>query len=215
MSDLAAMREPTLESLQAQGAPAHDPVRWHYLQTLARRIPTQPPAVQQVLAGRLQAAVAAYAGHARPAVVAAEIACSKPEKLAAPALESPLALLNQAFSPPALAGAELVPNGGPASLPALKSVQQFGEVWAKVSAEQQVSQALHRAPENAGPLNSHKLMLRSLSLMRTLSPDYLRHFLAQMDALQWLERASAKSAKPSTKLPGAAAKAGRKGRAKP
>jgi hypothetical protein len=72
-------------------------------------------------------------------------------------------------------------------------VRQFTEVWSKISAEQQVVQALHRGPENAGPLNSHRLMLRSLSLMQSLSPDYLRRFLSQMDSLLWLEQASAKA----------------------
>ena len=34
----------------------------------------------------------------------------------------------------------------------------------------------------------HRLMLRSLTLMRSLSPDYLGRFLAQMDALLWLDQ---------------------------
>ena len=41
-----------------------------------------------------------------------------------------------------------------APLPALKSVRHFSEVWSHIAAEQQVVQALHRGPENAGPLNA-------------------------------------------------------------
>jgi hypothetical protein len=81
---------------------------------------------------------------------------------------------------------------GGASASAMKSVRQFGEVWSRIAAEQQVVQALDRGPENAGPLNPHKLMLRSLSLMRGLSPDYLWRFLSQMDSLLWLEQANAR-----------------------
>ena len=45
---------------------------------------------------------------------------------------------------------------------------------------------------NAGPLNSHRLVLRSLEMMRTLSPHYLQHFLSQMDTLLALEQMNAK-----------------------
>jgi hypothetical protein len=50
-------------------------------------------------------------------------------------------------------------------------------------------------------------MLRSLSLMQSLSPDYLRRFLSQTDSLLWLEQAS-------TKRNGSTAKPVRKSRSK-
>jgi hypothetical protein len=43
-------------------------------------------------------------------------------------------------------------------------------------------------PGNAGPLNSESLVYRSLSLMRELSPEYLRQFLGYVDALSWIEQ---------------------------
>ena len=94
-----------------------------------------------------------------------------------------------------------------ASLSGMKSVREFSEVWSKISAQRQVAQALDRGPANAGPLNSHRLMLRSLSLMQSLSPDYLRRFLSQTDSLLWLEQAS-------TKRNGSTAKPVRKSRSK-
>lgn len=42
-------------------------------------------------------------------------------------------------------------------------------------------------------------MLRSLNLMRTLSPDYLRTFWSQMDSLLWLEQMNTTSAAPAAK----------------
>ncbi len=33
-------------------------------------------------------------------------------------------------------------------------------------------------------------MLRTLGLLRDLSPDYLRRFLSHVETLQWLEQAS-------------------------
>ena len=191
------MSVPTLESLRAQGLDGHDPVRCHYLQTLAARLPGQPEAVQRVLAQRLQCAVTAYAERARPARV--------PPPAAAP-LESPLAQLNRELQARAQADADGVPVDSSAS--DLRSVREFGEVWSRISAERQVAQALDRGPENAGPLNPHKLMLRSLSLMRGLSPDYLRRFLAQMDALLWLEQAQARPQRAPLR-PGRAGRAAR------
>ncbi|MNL61832.1 hypothetical protein D3C87_1858020 [compost metagenome] len=88
-------------------------------------------------------------------------------------------------------------RGDSANLSDMKSVRQFSEVWSKISADQQVVQALHRAPENAGPLNSHKLMLRSLGLMRALSPDYLRRFISHVDSLLWLEGVNTKPSQPA------------------
>ncbi|MDO9215861.1 MAG: DUF2894 domain-containing protein [Lacisediminimonas sp.] len=76
----------------------------------------------------------------------------------------------------------------------MASVRRFRQTWARMAAEDQVDKAAVRGPLNAGPLNSHMLVLRSLALMRTLSPDYLQRFLSHADTLLWLEQASQKSA---------------------
>lgn len=76
----------------------------------------------------------------------------------------------------------------------LKSLRYFRDTWSKLSTDQTVAQALTTAPENAGPLNSHALILQSLQLMRDTSPDYLKHFMSYANALLWLERASISNA---------------------
>ena len=192
------MTDPRLEALRAAGAHHHAPARFHYLEVLARRLPGQPPAVQRLLAHKLEAALASYpqkAPHTTPS--------TRHERHANAG--SALAQLNQSLGMPrqsAAAGDPFAMDSAP--LPALKSVHQFSKAWSHIAAEQQVVQALHRGPENAGPLNAHKLVLRSLSLMRTLSPDYLRHFMAHMDTLLWLDQASHK---PPTPAPRPARKA--------
>ncbi|MBU4424536.1 MULTISPECIES: DUF2894 domain-containing protein [unclassified Acidovorax] len=196
--------EPTLGSLRADGADRHDPARFHFLEVLARRLPGQPVAVRQVLEGRLHAAVADYAERARSSPDAAQ----QVGRPAIPAAISPLVQLNRDLSARAQADADVVRAGDGGSLSDMKSVRQFSEVWSKISAQRQVAQALDRGPENAGPLNSHRLMLRSLSLMQSLSPDYLRRFLSQVDSLLWLEQASAKPLRST-------AKPGRKSRPRP
>lgn len=82
---------------------------------------------------------------------------------------------------------------------ALKSVQRFRETWALISAEAEVDQAKHRAPENAGPLNAHNLVLRTLGLMRELSPDYLRRFMDHTESLMWLDQAVVQLKQPTGK----------------
>lgn len=86
----------------------------------------------------------------------------------------------------------------------MASVRRFRQTWSRIAAEDQVDQAVGRGPVNAGPLNSHMLVLRSLALMRKLSPDYLQRFLSHVDTLLWLDQASqkptpvkAKPARPS------------------
>lgn len=70
----------------------------------------------------------------------------------------------------------------------MRSVRHFRAVWARITADNQVKKALASGPANAGPLNSHMLVLRCLKLMQSLSPEYLRRFLLHMEALLWLEK---------------------------
>lgn len=67
--------------------------------------------------------------------------------------------------------------------PELKTIRNFRNTWAKLSVDKQVSKALEQAPTNAGPINSHMLVLRSLELMRDISPDYLNRFMSYVDTL--------------------------------
>jgi hypothetical protein len=77
-------------------------------------------------------------------------------------------------------------NGG--SRPELKTIRNFRSTWSKLSVDKQVTQALGQAPRNAGPINSHMLVLRSLALMRDISPDYLNRFMSYADTLLCLDQ---------------------------
>ena len=72
----------------------------------------------------------------------------------------------------------------------MRSVRHFRVVWARITAENQVRKALACGPANAGPLNSHMLVLRCLKLMQSLSPECLRRFLSHIEALLWLDQAN-------------------------
>ncbi len=62
-------------------------------------------------------------------------------------------------------------------------IEQFRKLLNKISVQKQVTQALAQAPQNPGPINSHMLVLRSIELMRDLSPDYLHRFMGYVDTL--------------------------------
>ncbi|RYX94720.1 MAG: DUF2894 domain-containing protein [Comamonadaceae bacterium] len=177
----------SLDSLREQGAQRFDPVRFVYLEALARRASQASGELQQVLQDKLDAAVASYAQLAVQHQVERGPARSGH---GVAATEKPLAALNLHIR---AATATTATDAGNYQLPRdggrteLKSARRFREVWSRIAAADQVDQAIGRGPENAGPLNSHMLVLRSLALMQKLSPDYLRRFLSHVDTLLWLD----------------------------
>jgi hypothetical protein len=87
---------------------------------------------------------------------------------------------------PDYADAPLAEHAGSRS--ELKTLRNFRNTWSKLSADKQAAQALEQAPTNAGPINSHMLVLRSLALMRDISPDYLNRFMSYADTLLCLDQ---------------------------
>jgi len=165
-----------------------DTVHAHYVEALTRRLQDAPEAVQRVLRAKLP--VEQVDADAQDTVAPA----MPPRRPRAPAPKplTPLGQLNQY-----IATATQTPGTG--GRPELRSAQAFRETWSRLSAEDEVVQAVQRGPENAGPLNSHMLVLRTLGLMRELSPDYLRRFMAHADTLLWLDQASAQLKQPASK----------------
>lgn len=177
-----------------------DPVRWQYLQALAARAAAQPEPVRDMVCEKLVAAVAACEQRC-----AGQPAIAPRKKTPAPA-RSPLAELNQAIRATVPAVSAL-PPAKPAVPDELPNARRFRRAWLGTRTQEQVQQAVGRKPANAGPLNSHALVLESLAIMSRLSPDYLRRFVVYVQALQWLDEAavdgspSAKSAARGKKTP--------------
>lgn len=175
--------------------PQPDPVQLHALEALARRLPGAPEPVRRVLEGRLDAALTALEsrGHAAPPPPAPAPA----QAARRPATPSPLAALTQHLrqarqqAQAAQPDDALAPGAadGPEAAQELASVRRFRQTWQRFAAEDRVRQAVGRAPANAGPLNSHRLVLHALERLRCLSPHYLNRFVSQVETLQWLEQA--------------------------
>ena len=212
-------------ALRLAGAARFDPVHLHFLEVLALRANARQGKVKHLLDTRLQAALAAFRlrfEHAQSEAKARidQIAPQHPQAVAhlqglyqagdVKGLRHAIAALEKSQPPVSLSElarqmSKQVPDAGRVHLdgqvalrPELKTTQFFRETWSKLSVGKRVTQALAQAPKNAGPINSHMLVVRSLALMRDISPDYLNRFTTYVDTLLWLDR-SEKSKKPGAK----------------
>ena len=172
------------------------PVDFHYMEALERRIPGQAPKVKHILETKLALAVAAY--QARFELAQCTAAQPPLPVVAEPNTALGLLVQSMAQHTPDTDTAHWAPAS--ASRAELKSVRQFRNTWSKLSAQKHVSQALGQAPKNAGPINSHMLVLRSLELMRDISPDYLNRFMSYTDTLLCLDQADLSTKAAPAKL---------------
>lgn len=195
--------DPQIAALRAAGAQQLDALGLHYLEVLSARAQGQPERVQRILQDKIARAVADFQGRLAQAQSAAgEGVAATPSPLPAIAQTAlsppgPLADLLRSMAQDAPEPGEAGWQATLAKGPELKSVRLFRNTWSKLSADQQLNTAMNRAPPNAGPINSHMLVLRSLALMRALSPDYLNRFISYADTLIRLEQAD--QAKPVQK----------------
>lgn len=225
-----------MAALRQGGAQQFDPVGFYYLETLAQRTHGRQGRVKQLLECKLVQALGVFqarfvqaqsearraidehiAGHAAPLVAdvqrlleAGDFQAVR-QHLAAFKKSQPKASLAELSSYLAQHGAlqEQVGLGqGAGSRGELKTTRYFRNTWSKLSVDKRVTQALEQAPQNAGPMNSHRLVLRSLALMREISPDYLNRFTSYVDTLLCLEQGG--QGKPAPARKPARAKVGKK-----
>ncbi|VTU29888.1 DUF2894 domain-containing protein [Variovorax sp. RA8] len=185
----------TLDAWRERGDHRLDPVRFRFIEALARRAAAHHGDARRILDDKLVQLLAAYGEDVekrRGAPVPAATA-----KQQDPPDPGPLAgLLDHIARHAASQGEEPAP-GLSAAPGELKTLGYFRSTWSRLSADRRLTQSLAAVPENAGPLNSHQLVHRALTLMRELSPEYLHRFMSHVDALLWLDRANAASASPA------------------
>jgi hypothetical protein len=180
----------TLDAWRERGADRLDPVRFHFIEALARRAAGHSGDARGILDDRLSKLLQAYAGDLESAACKAGDVSGEPSPCE-PARGALAGLIDYiASQAPADGGGPAAIHAAPprASYPELKVLDYFRETWSTVSTDRQLRQSLEQVPDNAGPLNSSRLVHRSLSLMRELSPGYLRQFLSYVDALSWMEQ---------------------------
>ena len=186
----------TLAALRLAGADKFDAVGLHYIDTLARRASSHQGQVKHLLDGKLANALTAFKARLAQAQAGAKCAVgpiTPPQPGARPTSFGDLTrdLAHRACGQASeQAGAPQARRfDGPAGLrPELNATQYFRNTWARLSVGKRVTQALDQAPKNAGPINSHRLVLQSLALMREISPDYLNRFTSYVDTLLCLDQ---------------------------
>ena len=207
--------EALIASLRAAGAGRFDPVRLHYIEVLAKRSSTHQGSVKHMLEAKLTEALTAFKEGFEQALREANEIVERSAQQYPQASKDLQRLLDagdfkgvrkrvasletgvSGMSLGALvreleqhapdhAATRVESNALPRS--ELKTIRNFRKTWAKLSVDNQVAQALKQAPKNAGPINSHMLMLRSLAMMRDISPDYLNRFMSYADTLLCLDQ---------------------------
>ena len=190
-----------ISALRERGAQRVDPVQLQFIEALARRAAQHSGPARQLIDSKLAQALQdcgkrlsladGLTKHAAdPLASRGPNAASGAEH----ATRSPLAdllghIARQASTEhgDAVAPTDMTRAEPPAEL---RTLRMFRSTWSQLSVDQQLTESLAKAPENAGPLNSNLLVLRSLKLMHETSPPYLRRFMAYVDALLWLDQAA-------------------------
>lgn len=174
MSERPASVRERLDAWREQRADRVDTVRFHHMDALERRAACHEGDVRRLLDERLSVLIDAYAAEVERAACA-----TAPGDDAG--VRTPLGMLVDTLAARAAAR-------GADSYPELPVLDDFKRLWTRLRTESQLRESLEQVPANAGPLNSGTLVHRSIALMRDVSPAYLQHFVAYVDALSWMEQ---------------------------
>lgn len=183
-----------IAALRERGAAQREPLRLHVVEALAARAAREQGALRRVLDARVDALAAALERD-----LGAAPARALPRSLSPAVKATPLAGLLAAFDPEPLAT-----GAAPAAVsrvPELKAVTAYRATWTQWRADRQLQQSLASVPRNPGPLNSHAVVLRALTRMRSLSPQHLNRYVAYLETLAWLEHTYAALQAAETRRP--------------
>jgi Protein of unknown function (DUF2894) len=179
---------------------ALDPVGWHYTEKLSQRANEATGLTRDLLLAKREKALSEMNARWDAKTLSGEQDAA-PE--AAAALPSPLVQLLQEMTPASdetRSHKSSMPKAWRAESP---RIQQFRKQLGQLRVQKQVTQAMAQAPQNAGPINSHMLVLRSLGQMREASPDYLSRFMVYLDTLLCLDApAASKPTNPKKRTAG-------------
>ncbi|WP_326542950.1 DUF2894 domain-containing protein [Pseudorhodoferax sp.] len=164
-----------------------DPLAACVIEALLRRAAACAGPQRRLLVQRAQARMAALAAPTGLTVPAVTVLAPPAAPTALQGLSELVDRLGRAATTATTAAAAATPAS---SVPALKAVAAHKRTWMRLRAEQRLRQATAQVPAAPGPLNASHLVNRLLQTLHTLSPDYLDAFMAQVDALLWLEQAS-------------------------
>ena len=192
----------TLEAWRRRGADQCDPVRFRFIEAMARRATAHEGEARRRLDARVAQLLGAYEASLPKTGTSTKATRTPP---AAPLIDGGLTGLlahiaeqtAPAIGAATASGASGASSAAPQGASELKSLRYFRSTWSRLSADRRLTQSQAKVPENAGPLNSQHLVHRAITLMRDASPDYLNRLMAYVDTLSWIEQANASAAPPA------------------
>ena len=191
----------TIDAWRVRGYSRHDPVRFRFIEALARRTLTLRGAARRILDDRLAQLLTTYGEDvertrvAKDATDATDTICAETDAAYAPMLPGSTGVSDRsalAELASHLASRATQRDGdseGAIDRSMTHTLRYFRSTWSKLSADRRLSPFHATVPDNPGPLNSHHLVHQALKSMRDLSPGYLSHFMSHVDALLWLDDA--------------------------
>lgn len=189
-----------LAELQTQGIDQQAPVRFAYLQALVQQAQSRNEPVSLRLQAKISQGLDAFPVQPHSACDAAQSPGS------AHALRQ---LQHRLRGESEDVDSRHMMRSAPAPV-TLKSVDVLRDTWVELKQTQRVTEAICQPPENAGPLNSHHLVIRSLETLRSVSPAYLAQFMDYVDTVLLLQPApvheSARARKSAESKPKAKAR---------
>jgi hypothetical protein len=201
-NDIASEAGAVIDAWRARGDHRFDPVRFRFIEALAGRAVNHRGEARRILDDKVSALLAAYGDALEKA--------RRPDGKATEQNEKPLPRRGSLGALVDHIARHASPiDDAPAGKDELKTLTHFRSTWSRLSAERRLTQSLATVPQNAGPLNSHHLVHRSLRLMRDLSPEYLNRFVSYVDALLSLEQLHGATALGGTDTPRAEKKTSR------
>ena len=176
-----------LATWRQRSTSASHAIQLAFIEALARKANHHQGQAQRLILNRLHRLISDY----EQAWSKSPVGPNPPSPPPAPPRSSLSALVNEldtrSASDSATQGApqsaEAAPNREPVR--ELKTLQRFRSTWSALHTQQKLKHALARAPRQAGPLNSHQLVHRCLTLMQETSPVYLQHLISTIEALSW------------------------------
>lgn len=76
----------------------------------------------------------------------------------------------------------------------LKAMRDHRSTWVRLGLEQRLRQSASQVPDNAGPLNTQRLLHQALTVMRNASPAYFQRFMGHVESLLALDALNPPSA---------------------
>lgn len=165
-----------------------DPVQFEYVRSLCDRAARQSPALQNLLNSRIEKAEREYRQRYEQAQSSSKTTRAQSAYTdALKSLSQLSARLTSHMRP------DSSPGEGNATAGELKALQLLRQQRAERALQKRVAQLMKAEPDNAGPLNSQALVVRTMQVLNRLSPEYLSRFVTYSDALLWLESANTKT----------------------